>query len=151
MPSVHGRPSAAQARRDALRNAEVVRRYEAGETLANIGAGIGLTRERIRQIVQASGAPMPLDYKCAVQDCSTAPRSPNRYCAAHQHRFERFGDPLGSRPPRREQHGTRACYREGRCRCDRCRKHNAERVREYQHRVHPAMRRYAPRGPVASS
>jgi Sigma-70, region 4 len=68
-----GRHTAVQLELDALRDIQVLRRYEAGETLASIGAGVGLTRERIRQIVKASGAAMPWDYKCAVKTCSTSP------------------------------------------------------------------------------
>jgi hypothetical protein len=127
------------------RDAWVVRRYAAGETLAGIGAAVGLTRERIRQIVKASGAPMPWDYKCAAKGCDTSPRMPNPYCSFHQVRFERFGDPLGSKPRLMDQHGTLASYKSGRCSCDLCRRRNAERVREYNHRMHPEMRRYAPR------
>jgi hypothetical protein len=36
------------------------------------------------------------DFKCAVADCFSAPRSPRRYCFAHQCRLERYGDPLGN-------------------------------------------------------
>jgi hypothetical protein len=74
-----------------------MRCYSAGDTLAKIGTTVGLTKERIRQIVKRSGVPMPHDYKCAVKDCYTAPRAPNRYCSRHQRRFEHVGNPLG--PP----------------------------------------------------
>jgi hypothetical protein len=129
------------------RNAEMLRRYEAGETLASIGVGLGFTRERVRQIVRQSGAPMPREYKCAVKACNTSPRSPHRYCQSHQRRLERYGDPLGTKPLLMDQHGTLACYKRGRCSCDLCRKANADRAREYEHRVHPEMRRYAVRTP----
>lgn len=145
MPGVRGHHTAAQAKLDALRDTGVVRRYQAGETLASVGAALGLTRERIRQIVKASGAPMPWDYRCAVKACNTSPRTPNRYCSAHQRRFERFSDPLGTKPLLTNQHGTLASYKRGGCRCDLCRQRNAERDREYQHRLHPEMRRYEPR------
>jgi hypothetical protein len=124
----------------ARRDAEIVRRYEAGETLASIGADVDLTRERIRQIVKASGLPMPWDYKCAVTGCKTSPRTPNAYCQEHQRRFERYGDPLGSKPHLMDQHGTLACYAAGRCRCELCRRSNAKRVLEHKHRMNPEMR-----------
>ena len=146
MPGFRGHHSAEQLAANARRDVEVLRRYEAGETLAGIGAVVGLTRERVRQIVRASGAPMPWDYKCAVSSCERSPRTPNRYCHSHQRRFERYGDPLGTKPRLRDQHGTLASYKSGRCRCELCRRRNADRVTEYQHRIHPEMRRYAPRG-----
>jgi hypothetical protein len=122
------------------RNDELLRRYKAGESLASIGVAVDLTRERVRQIVQRSGAAMPLEYKCAVKECSTSPRAPRRYCFAHQLRLERYGDPLGSRPLLREQHGTIACYHGGGCRCDRCRRAEGDRRREYEQRANPEMR-----------
>jgi len=80
------------------RNAEMVRRYEAGETLESIGASLGLTRERVRQIVRLSGAEMPRETTCAVGGCYTAPRRPRIYCYAHQLRFELFSaTPLAPR------------------------------------------------------
>jgi len=121
----------------------LVRRYETGETLGSIAARIGLSRERVRQIVKLSGAHMPGDYKCAVEDCDTSPRSSRSYCHFHQVRFERYGDPLGTSlvaPLEREQHGTYASYTDGGCRCDLCRQASADRRREYVHRVHPAWR-----------
>jgi hypothetical protein len=133
------------AKVDALRDTEVLRRYQAGETLASVGADVGLTRERIRQIVKASGAPMPWDYRGAVKACNTSPRTPNSYCQVHQRRFERFGDPLGSKPLLTNQHGTLACSKRGRGRCDLCRRRSADARREYMHRIHPEMRRYKPR------
>jgi hypothetical protein len=69
-------------------------------------------------------------------------------------RLERYGHPLGSHIFLKEQHGTRASYREGGCRCDLCweagatvRKAEAERQRESEreHRMHPEMQRYARR------
>lgn len=45
-------------RRDVAREAEVVRRYRANDTLQAIGADFGISRERVRQIViQAGEAP----------------------------------------------------------------------------------------------
>jgi Sigma-70, region 4 len=126
------------------RNAEMLRRYKAGENLASIGSSLGFTRERVRQIVKQSGACMPWEYRCAVKDCETSPRSPRRYCYAHQRRVELYGDPLGSKPLLREQHGTIASYMGG-CSCDPCRKAERGRRREYEHRVHPEMRRYTGR------
>ena len=129
------------------RNAEMVRRYQAGENLASIGASLGFTRERVRQIVKQSGAHMPSEYTCAVKECETSPRAPRQYCYAHQLRFELYGDPLGSKPLLREQHGTVACYQDGGCSCDLCRKAETDRQREYEHRAHPEMRRYTTRRP----
>lgn len=141
-----GSPFAAERAGIERRDVEIVRRYTAGEELASIGVDLDLTRERIRQIVRASGARMPWEYKCAVKACDTSPRTPNRYCYAHQLRFERFGDPLGAKLLLMNQHGTLASYKRGRCSCELCRKRNADRVREYQHRMHPEMRRYKARG-----
>jgi Sigma-70, region 4 len=126
------------------RNTEMIRRYEAGENLASIGASLGFTRERVRQIVKQSGAHMPREYTCAVKDCETSPRAPRQYCYAHQRRLELYGDPLASRPLLREEHGTIACYMDG-CSCDPCRKAETNRRREYEYRVHPEMRRYKAR------
>jgi hypothetical protein len=136
----------------ARRNTEMVRRYTAGESMARIGASLGLTRERVRQIVKGSGAVMPWDYICAVADCAKAPRSAYQYCFAHQHRFERYGDPLGVRPLLREQHGTVPCYADGGCRCALCRRAEADRRLEYEHRVHAARRSvsHTPRTAAAS-
>jgi Sigma-70, region 4 len=117
----------------------VLQRYEAGETLAAIGARVGLTRERIRQIVKVSGAPMPWDDTCAMQACATSPRTPDRYCWFHQRRFDRYGDPLGGKPRLMDQHGTLAGYQRGHCRCQRCRRRNPDGVREYVHCMHPEM------------
>jgi hypothetical protein len=112
----------------------VTQRYAAGETL-----------------VKASGCPMPWEYTCAVTACNTSPRTPNRYCQFHQRRFQRFGDPLGTKPLLMNQHGTVAGYQRRRCRCDLCRQSNAAQRLEYVHRVHPEMRRYKPRGTVTDS
>jgi hypothetical protein len=129
----------------AARNVSIVRSYVADETLATLGRVHGLTRERVRQIVKDAGAAMPLDYICAVRGCDTAPRAPKSYCSEHQRRFDKFGDPLGAKPLRRDQHGTRACYHDGGCRCALCRRFEADRVRDRVHRLHPEMRYYAPR------
>lgn len=91
-----GRPSATELPGIKRRNAEMVRRYEAGETLASIGASLGFTRERVRQVVKQSGAYMPWEYKCAAEGCSTSPRAPKRYCSRHERRRERYGAPLGA-------------------------------------------------------
>jgi len=113
MPGFRGHHTAEQLAANARRDIEVLRRYEAGETLAGIGVVIGLSRERIRQIVRASGVAMPWDYKCAVTGCETSPRTPNQYCQSHQRRFERYGDPLGTKPRLMDQHGTLASYKGG--------------------------------------
>jgi hypothetical protein len=75
-----GSPFAAELPGLELRNAEIVRRYKAGEDFARIAANLDLTRERIRQIIRSAGARMPREYKCAVPDCFKSPRSPGRYC-----------------------------------------------------------------------
>jgi len=65
-----GTSSAHAPRNDHVqRDAEMLSRYEAGETLTSIGASLGLTRERVRQIVKRSGAEMPRKRRCAVADC----------------------------------------------------------------------------------
>lgn len=95
---------------------------------------------------------MPREYNCAAADCFTAPRSPRRYRFAHQRRLDRYSDPRGTMPLHRETHGRGACYVEGCCCCDLCRKAGtarrtveADRVREREHRRHPEMRRYRAR------
>jgi peptidoglycan/xylan/chitin deacetylase (PgdA/CDA1 family) len=65
MPGYRGHHSAAQLEMEALRCVEVLQRYQVGETLAAIAAHVDLTRERVRQIVKASGVAMPRAYKCA--------------------------------------------------------------------------------------
>jgi hypothetical protein len=140
-----GRPFAAELPGIERRNAEMVRRYKAGENLASIGASLGFTRERVRQVVKQSGAHMPWEYECAVDGCFTSPRTPMRYCHSHQRRLERYGDPVGVRPLLLHQHGTVSSYRDAGCRCDLCRRANADRVRESKHRSHPEMVRYKAR------
>lgn len=68
------------------RTTTIMRSYADGTTLAEIGTTVGLTRERVRQIVKSAGALMPRDFTCGVPDCRTAPRPPNRYCSRHQRR-----------------------------------------------------------------
>ncbi|MET3662477.1 sigma factor-like helix-turn-helix DNA-binding protein [Aquamicrobium ahrensii] len=46
-------------RRDRVREADMLRRHEAGETLKSIADTYGLTRERVRQIVKRAGGIMP--------------------------------------------------------------------------------------------
>lgn len=104
----------------------MVSRYKAGERLASIGASLGFTLERVRQVVKQSGAHMPWEDKCAVDGCFTSPRTPMRYCRSHQRRLERCRDRLANAV----------------CRCDVCRKGERSQGREHQHRVHPEMRRY---------
>ncbi len=130
-----------------LRNLAIVGRYEAGELLAAIGADLGYTREWVRQIVDRSGALMPLECKCAVVGCAIAPRSAKTYCYRHRIRFERYGDPARSRRSARLKHGTVARYRNEGCRCDRCRKASADQRREYLHRMHPEWRFMPDRAP----
>ena len=123
----------------AEQRAVILRRYAAGDTFARIARTVGLTPSRVLQIVERAGVPMPHQFKCAVADCETVPRSANRYCSRHRVRFERCGDPLGKRPPVNDEHGTMVRYIRGRCRCARCRRVNADRSSEYLHRVHPEM------------
>jgi hypothetical protein len=125
------------------RDSEMLRRYEAGETLARIGASLGLSRERVRQVVKRSGAEMPRSRKCAAAGCDKLPDWPRSYCHNHQDRFELYGDPLGTGPAATllvREHGTHASYRQGGCRCDVCRKASAEKRREQFHRQHPEWR-----------
>jgi hypothetical protein len=140
MPGYRGHHSAAQLELEALRDLEVLQRYEGGELLAGIARSVDLTLERVRQIVKASGVAMPREYKCAVKACTTSPRTPNAYCHPHQIRFDRYGDPLGTAPRQMDQHGTIASYNYRRCRCELCRRSNAERALEYKHRMHPEMK-----------
>lgn len=77
----------------ALRNAEMLRRYAAGETLAGIGATLGYTRERVRQIVKFAGVVMPRGLRCAVKECGRSTRAPRLYCRIHQQHFDPQGTP----------------------------------------------------------
>lgn len=113
---------------------------QAGETLAAIGARVGLTKERVRQILKASEVAMPREYRCAAKACTAAPHRPNAYCYPHQVRFDRYGDPLAVAPRLTDVHGTTASYKYGRCRCELCRQANAAQRLEYIHRLHPEMR-----------
>jgi DNA-binding CsgD family transcriptional regulator len=140
-----GSASPASATAMGHRNAEIARRYEAGETLTLIGSTLGLSRERVRQILKSSGVLMPYERSCKVDGCPTTPPRPLAYCAAHQRRLDRYGDPVGTRrslPPPIRDHGTYAMYRAG-CRCDLCRAANAGKSRELNHRRYPEWR-YAP-------
>jgi hypothetical protein len=120
------------------RNAAIVSSYGEGESLASIGVRMGLTRERVRQIVKASGAVMPSELRCAVAGCEQTPRAPNTYCYAHRTRLVRDGAARGSGARLlKDEHGTYASYRDRGCRCDLCRKASADRRRAQFHRVHP--------------
>jgi hypothetical protein len=132
---------AVQPRRIERRNAVIVSSYAAGESFASIGLRVGLTRERVRQIVKASGAVMPSDLRCAVPDCDQTPRAPNTYCYSHRLRMSRDAAALAPKAPLlKDEHGTYASYRDRRCRCDLCRKASADRRRAQFHRVHPEWR-----------
>src|SRR5579862_5810539 len=135
-------------RRADRRNAAIVSRYVAGETFASIGESVGLTRERVRQIVKASGAVMPSDVRCAEPGCKQRPRAPNLYCYAHRVQVKRDAAASTSKGPLlKDEHGTYASYRDRGCRCELCRKASADRRRAQFHRVHPEWRyRSAPDG-----
>jgi hypothetical protein len=139
-----------QPRRAERRNAVIVSSYAAGESLASIGLRVGLTRERVRQIVKASGAVMPSELRCAMAGCDQTPRAPNTYCYAHRMRLHR--EAAAQRPAARllkDEHGTYASYRDRRCRCDLCRKASADRRRAQFHRVHPEWKyRSSPSAPA---
>jgi hypothetical protein len=131
----------ARPRRVDRRNAGIVSRYVAGETFASIGLSVGLTRERVRQIVKASGAVMPSEARCAEPGCNQTPRAPNTYCYAHRLHLKRDAAASTSKAPLlKDEHGTYASYRDRRCRCDLCRKASADRRRAQFHRVHPEWR-----------
>src|ERR1700678_3056273 len=78
-----------QPRRVERRNAVILSSYAAGETFAAIGLRVGLTRERVRQIVKASGAVMPSELRCAVAGCEQTPRAPHIHCYTHRLRMIR--------------------------------------------------------------
>jgi len=131
----------ARPRRVDRRNAAIVSRYVAGETFASIGLTVGLTRERVRQIVKASGAVMPSEARCAEPGCNQTPRAPNTHCCAHRVHLKRDAMAPASRGPLlKDEHGTYASYRDRGCRCDLCRKASADRRRAQFHRVHPEWR-----------
>jgi hypothetical protein len=127
-----------QPRRVERRNAVILSSYAAGETFAAIGLRVGLTRERVRQIVKASGAVMPSELRCAVAGCEQTPRAPNIHCYTHRLRMIRDAATLVPKAPLlKDEHGTYASYRDRRCRCDLCRRASADRRRAQFHRVHP--------------
>jgi Sigma-70, region 4 len=138
-PGVRARSAPTTAILVAERRAVILRCYAAGDTVARIGRRVGLKPSRVVQIVERSGVAVPHRLKCAVEDCETVPRAPNRYCSRHRVRLERFGDPLWKRPAVNDEHGTMVKYIRDRCRCTRCRRCNAERSTKYLHRVHPEM------------
>jgi hypothetical protein len=119
------------------RDAAILAAYQAGETLASIGSTFGLSRERVRQIVKASGAPMPSELRCAMPNCERMPRAPNTYCYLHRMRPKSDAGSASKPPLLKDEHGTYASYRDRRCRCDLCRKASADRRRAQFHRVHP--------------
>ena len=123
----------------------IVRRYRAGDTLAQIASTARLSQARVLKIIKDFDPPKPQWQKCAVEECATLTRSSNRYCSRHQVRFERFGDPLWKRPLVDSEHGTMVRYKRDRCRCELCRRRNAHRSTEYLHRVHPEMGHHKPR------
>jgi hypothetical protein len=134
------RPATQKPYAFAERDAAIIHRYSEGESCAAIADSLGLTYDRIRQIVRQSGVPTPWEYKCAALGCDRARRSPDSYCVTHQRSFEA----LGVGPSLRDQHGTRACYAEAGCRCALCRKYIADRARRRAHQLHPAMEYYVP-------
>jgi hypothetical protein len=119
------------------RDSAILSRYGAGETFASIALTLGLTRERVRQIVKASGAMMPSDLRCAMPGCDRTPRGANTSCYVHRIRLKSDADPSSKLPLLKDEHGTYASYRDRRCRCDLCRKASADRRRAQFHRVHP--------------
>jgi hypothetical protein len=127
------------ARRQELeqRNAVLIDRYVAGEALLSIGVSVGLSRERVRQIVKASGVRMPLEFRCAAPGCLRTPGARKQYCHPHQL------VPAAAAPTvalLRDQHGTESCYRAAGCRCDLCRRASADRRSARYHRTHPDWR-----------
>jgi hypothetical protein len=136
---VRARRPVTRAQSIAERTATIVRCYKGGDTLAQIASTVRLSRARVLKIIRDVDPPKPQEHTCGVEDCSTVPRSSNPYCSRHQVRFERFGDPLWKRPPVRDEHGTMLRYTRDKCRCERCRRCNADRATEYLHRVHPKM------------
>lgn len=110
-----GIPAArANAEDQTERNAEIVRRVKAGETLTEIGHGLGVTRERIRQIAAKGGA--TAGRSCATPGCPNRVRRHERCtgCRAAAAAAER-----AARPPREKRcvctcgqcpPGKRRCY-----------------------------------------
>jgi hypothetical protein len=131
----------ARPRRVERRDAAILSRYLAGESFASIGLNVRLTRERVRQIVKASGAVMPSEVRCAVPGCEQTPRAPYTYCYSHRARLKRDATTSARTVPLlKDEHGTYASYRDRRCRCDLCRKASADRRRAQFHRAHPEWR-----------
>ena len=91
--SAHAAPSGDDPVREGFmrRNAEILFRYEQGESLTSIGISVGVTRERIRQIVRRFGVLMPMDVTCAASNCPTVPRGRKVYCRQHQDCLDRQG------------------------------------------------------------
>lgn len=127
----------AQPRGIERRNAVILSAYAAGDSFASIGVRVGLTRERVRQIVKAAGVAMPSEVRCAVPECARTPRAPNTYCYVHRTRLNRDTNALSKPPLLKDVHGTYASYRDRRCRCDLCRRASADRRRAQFHRAHP--------------
>lgn len=121
------------------RNAAMLRRYEAGETLTSIGEAYGLTRERLRQIVKSTGVSMPRDTRrmCDVSGCGR-PHNSRGYCELHSRRLQIYGS-VDLPPTPTLAHGTTAKYRGG-CRCADCTGANRVEARARAHRAHPEWR-----------
>ncbi len=69
---------------------------------------------------------------CVVEGCGR-PHKARGYCKPHYRFFKRYEDPNAPVKAPTRTHGTHSSYSNG-CRCELCRKGQADYMREYQRR-----------------
>lgn len=104
------------------RDREIIRRYRVDEdTMQCIGDSMGISRERVRQVLKNNGETLSQRPRiCGVEGCQ-ATRHTSRWCQRHTVTAYVHGDPLWVRPRlARDTHGTFSGWFYGGCRCEHC-------------------------------
>lgn len=122
----------------------IVKLRKAGLTMQAIAAKVGVTRQRVHQVLKAEGCdlvvPIMLDFNrrlseavyqyslgCSIKSAARRGEVSEHALSAHLHRQGMF------RKPEKPAHGTRNRYCRG-CRCKPCRAANANHARQYAER-----------------